>query len=98
MTVAIRQMHVPPSGLLIINRYFQFKSSQSVVIKTIIFKSSIVNMKSICLFSCLALLLGCGDRASEKSKSTTSDSSFGKFIDNYYHQRMAIFPLESTMN
>ena len=55
-------------------------------------------MKSICLFACVIMLLSCGDRAGDSSKSGTNETSFASFIDNYYRQRMAIYPMESTMN
>ena len=55
-------------------------------------------MKSICLFACVVMLLSCGDRAGDSSNAGTSETSFASFIDNYYRQRMAISPMESTMN
>ncbi|HSB92779.1 MAG TPA: DUF885 domain-containing protein, partial [Flavitalea sp.] len=55
-------------------------------------------MKCSHLLVIVVLLFGCAGNNDESSKSQKADSGFASFIDNYYHQRMAIFPMESTMN
>ena len=55
-------------------------------------------MKQLCLLAFVIAIVGCGERSSESSKVTDKNGGFNAFIDNYYHQRMEIFPIESTNN
>jgi uncharacterized protein (DUF885 family) len=55
-------------------------------------------MKLFYSLACIIVFFGCAQDPAERSKSNEKDKDFKAFIDNYYHQRMALFPIEATMN